>query len=63
MNKNTILNDFLKLKKEGVIEESFSNYEELLNVLSKKTKEDPVFYKSGVNFAICILYIEFQRIR
>lgn len=35
MNKNFILNDFLKLKEDGVIKEMFSTYEELLDVLSE----------------------------
>lgn len=35
MNKNNILKDFLKLKEDGVIEKSFSTYEELLDVLSE----------------------------
>ena len=34
MKKDCILKDFLKLKKDGIIKESFSTYEELLNVLS-----------------------------
>lgn len=40
MNKNTILKDFLELKKEGIIEEPFSNYEELLDVLSNMFEEE-----------------------
>lgn len=35
MNKNFILNDFLKLKEDGVIKKPFSTYEELLDVLSE----------------------------
>lgn len=34
MDKEKILKDFLKLKKEGLIEENFSSFDELVQVLS-----------------------------
>lgn len=40
MNKNAILNDFLKLKEEGVIVDSFSTFDELLDVLSDMFAEE-----------------------
>lgn len=35
MNKNAIMNDFMKAKEEGLIEDNFNTYEELLDVLSE----------------------------
>lgn len=40
MNKNVVLNDFLKLKEEGVIVDEFTTFDELVDVLSHMFVEE-----------------------
>ena len=40
MNKDVILKEFLELKKDGGINEKFSSFEELVNVLSQMFEEE-----------------------